>query len=188
MDVHVQWHNAYHSLCQKAAYHLPKTTFNSAVYLRSFDNPKSTETLCWNYIITSAIVHFSMQSLVSKWHWKISEGLGRWENGIPLDNYKNWWSLLLCLFSIHGAIFLFLVLWNTAKLYKCCVQAEGVFTSVCSMISSVVCFCLVQCVEGESDMETFCTPALWWLWERRLFYSIYQKPVFVKFRWVSHPL
>ncbi|WAR20146.1 DYH6-like protein, partial [Mya arenaria] len=33
-------------------------------------------------------------------------------------------------------------------------------------------------VEGESHN----TPILWWLWERRLFYSIFELPVFIKFR------
>merc|ERR1712039_595551 len=30
--------------------------------------------------------------------------------------------------------------------------------------------------------ESNATPALWWLWERRLFYQVFHFPVFVKFR------
>ncbi|XP_070181014.1 dynein axonemal heavy chain 6-like [Littorina saxatilis] len=32
------------------------------------------------------------------------------------------------------------------------------------------------------DDQTSTTPALWWLWERRLFYMVFEFPVFVKFR------
>lgn len=39
---------------------------------------------------------------------------------------------------------------------------------------------ITRCIQSKS--ETYNTPVLWWLWERRLFYMVYNFPVFVKFR------
>ena len=43
-----------------------------------------------------------------------------------------------------------------------------------------------QVVQHEKgDGETFNIPALWWLWERRLFYRVFDLSVFVKFRYFT---
>ncbi|KAK7488391.1 hypothetical protein BaRGS_00020365, partial [Batillaria attramentaria] len=43
--------------------------------------------------------------------------------------------------------------------------------------------------QGAGDDQTSTTPSLWWLWERRLFYMVFDFPVFVKFRlWKSFKL
>eukprot|EP00105_Crassostrea_gigas_P038198 XP_019922346.1 PREDICTED: dynein heavy chain 6, axonemal [Crassostrea gigas] len=39
---------------------------------------------------------------------------------------------------------------------------------------------ITRCIQSKS--ETYNTPVLWWLWERRLFYMVHNFPVFVKFR------
>ncbi|GFS25387.1 dynein heavy chain 1, axonemal [Elysia marginata] len=42
---------------------------------------------------------------------------------------------------------------------------------------------VTMCYETDEKMnESNATPALWWLWERRMFYMVFQYPVFVKFR------
>ncbi|XP_035825271.1 dynein heavy chain 6, axonemal [Aplysia californica] len=51
------------------------------------------------------------------------------------------------------------------------------------MYFSVSASYITMCYEDESKMnESNATPALWWLWERRLFYMVFHFPVFVKFR------
>ncbi|KAL8598272.1 hypothetical protein ACOMHN_035222 [Nucella lapillus] len=49
---------------------------------------------------------------------------------------------------------------------------------------------ITMCDErSHHDDQTSTTPALWWLWERRLFYMVFEFPVFVKFRlWKSFQL
>ncbi|OWF46435.1 Dynein heavy chain 6, axonemal [Mizuhopecten yessoensis] len=58
---------------------------------------------------------------------------------------------------------------NTARSHKVYYTVTASFITLCTQ-------------NEDGSAESVNNPALWWLWERRLFYMIYQLPVFVKFR------
>ncbi|XP_033736416.1 uncharacterized protein LOC117324605 [Pecten maximus] len=58
---------------------------------------------------------------------------------------------------------------NTARSHKVYYTVTASFITTCTQ-------------KEDGSTESVNNPALWWLWERRLFYMIHQLPVFVKFR------
>ncbi|XP_069117336.1 dynein axonemal heavy chain 6-like isoform X3 [Argopecten irradians] len=58
---------------------------------------------------------------------------------------------------------------NTARSHKVYYTVTASFITTCTM-------------KEDGSTESVNDPALWWLWERRLFYMIHLLPVFVKFR------